>query len=89
MGQVIELDRWRRRGQPVPTSADAGLPSRQASPSALADLFLLPSIVLALWRSYAAACAGWWLAPMGLVVRPAKASASAAARPRARLSTTS
>jgi hypothetical protein len=87
MGQIIELDQWRRRGRPAPAGADTGPLSWEFFPSTLVDAFVLPSI--ALWHSYVAACACWWLAPMGLVVRPAESSGSASARPRERVISTS
>jgi hypothetical protein len=83
MGQIIELDRWRHRGRPGPAGADADPLGWPAFPSTLVDAVVLPSI--ALWRSYVAACACWWLAPMGLVVRPAETSEGASARPGERL----
>ena len=83
MGQIIELDQWRRRGRPVPAGADADPLGWQAFPSILVDAFVLPSI--ALWHSYVAACACWWLAPMGLVAKPAETSNGASARPGGRL----
>lgn len=77
MGQIIELDQWRRRAQPAPASTD---PLRwQAFPSTLVDAFLLPSITL--WRCYAAACAGWGVSPSSSVLRPAETRGSASVRP--------
>jgi hypothetical protein len=87
MGQVIELDQCRRSGRPVLMGAGTDPLSWQAFPSTLVDAVVLPSI--ALWHSYVAACAGWWLAPMGLVVRPAETSKGAPARPGERLISTS
>jgi hypothetical protein len=83
MGQIIELDPWRRRGRPAPAGADAAPLSWPAFPSTLVDAFVLPSI--ALWHSYVAACACWWLVPMGLVLGPAETSKGASARPGERL----
>ena len=71
MGQVIDFDAGQRRGWPsVVAVADADPPGWPAYPPALFEAFVLPS--LALWRGYVAACAGWWLAPLGLAIGAAE-----------------
>jgi hypothetical protein len=87
MGQIIHINQWRyRHVQPAgPASADDGLPSWQAFPLTLVDPFFLAS--LALWRACIAANAGWWLAPLGVVIRPIETSRFI--RPSERLSSKS
>ena len=81
MGQVIDLDAWRPRSA-VGTRADAGVTGWLAPPSLLVGAVVLPSLTL--WRCYVAACAGWWLAPLGLAVGPAEARGDGPSPPRAR-----
>jgi hypothetical protein len=82
MGQVIELDQWRRRSGPPIAAANTGkgLASWQAFPPTLVDPFFLASI--ALWRSSAMAYADWWLASLAALIRPIETSQSARTRER-------
>lgn len=66
MGQIIQLEQWRRKqAQPAPAAPASGWPNL---PAAYIETVVLPSV--AMWRTLMASCACWWLAPMGLEVRP-------------------
>ena len=80
MGQVIDLDAWRPRSA-VGTRADADATGWLALPSLLVGAVVLPSLTL--WRCHVAACAGWWLAPLGLAVGPAEVRGDGPSPPRA------
>jgi hypothetical protein len=67
MGQIIELEQWRRK-QPQPAAATPERVVWPNLPAAYVETVVLPS--MAMWRSLAASCACWWLAPLGLEVRP-------------------
>ncbi|MEK0083170.1 hypothetical protein [Benzoatithermus flavus] len=67
MGQIIEFEQWRRKKPQVAPAIPepSGWPSL---PAAYVDSVFLPTV--AMWRSFVASCATWWLAPIGLEVRP-------------------
>jgi hypothetical protein len=71
MGQVIDLDQ-RRRERAVRTISSSGATSGWHAPTTYVDNVMLPSI--ALWRTMMASWACWWLAPVGLEIRPIEAS---------------
>jgi hypothetical protein len=83
MGQVIDLEQ--RRQSRRPESADRGVPPaagwHAVQAAAYLDAVVLPSI--ALCRSLAATWACFWLAPLGLEVRPVETGRSPAAPERA------
>lgn len=76
MGQVIDLEQRRRSRRPEPAgiggSPIAGWHAAQAA--VYVDTVLLPSVTL--WRSLAATWACFWLAPLGLEVRPVETDRS-------------
>ena len=82
MGQIIDIDQWRRRAVPPIAAANAGkgLASWQAFPPTLVNPFFLASMVL--WRSSATAYADWWLASLAALIRPMETSQSARTRER-------
>jgi hypothetical protein len=82
MGQIIDIDQWRRRAGPPIAAAPAGkgLASWQAFPPTLVDPFVLASMVL--WRSSATAYADWWLASLAALIKPMETSQSARTRER-------
>jgi hypothetical protein len=70
MGQIINLDQWRREHaarSTVSSSTASGL----HAPVTYVDNVMLPSITL--WRAMMATWACWWLAPVGLEIRPIEA----------------
>ena len=68
MGQIINLDQWRREHAARTTSSAA---SGLHAPATCFDNVMLPSITL--WRAMMATWACWWLAPVGLEIRPIQA----------------
>jgi hypothetical protein len=70
MAQVIDLEQRRQSKRPEPAglggSPVAGWHVAQAA--AYVDAVVLPSVTF--WRSMAATWACFWLAPLGLEVRP-------------------
>jgi hypothetical protein len=83
MGQVIDLEQRRQSRRPDPRDLDvppaAGWHAAQAA--AYVDAVVLPSVTL--WRSLAATWACFWLAPLGLEVRPVETGRLPAAPERA------
>jgi hypothetical protein len=77
MGQIIDIDPWRRRAVPPLAAAPAGkgLASWQAFPPTLVDPFFLASMVL--WRSSTLAYTSWWLASLAALIRPMETRQSA------------
>ena len=82
MGQVIDLEQRRQSRRPEPS--DLGVPPAAGwhaiQAAACLDAVVLP---VALWRSLAATWACFWLAPLGLEVRPVERGRSPAAPERA------
>jgi hypothetical protein len=83
MGQVIDLEQRRRSRRPEPAglggSPVAGWHAAQTA--AYLDAVVLPSVTL--WRSLAATWACFWLAPLGLEVRPVGTGRSSTEQERA------
>jgi hypothetical protein len=69
MGQIINLDQWRR--EHAARTTNGGAASGLRAPAAYVDNVMLPSITL--WRAMMATWACWWLAPVGLEIRPIQA----------------
>jgi hypothetical protein len=82
MGQIIDIDQWRRRAVPPIAVANSGksLANWQGFQPPLIDPFFLASIDL--WCSSAMACAGWWLTSLGALISPIETSQSAQTRER-------
>jgi hypothetical protein len=68
MGQIIELEQWRQRKQPLPSGSRREPAGWHDLSSAYVDSVFLPTV--ALWRAVMASYACWWLAPIGLEVKP-------------------
>ena len=69
MGHIIYLDDWRKRAQAAPTRTTLDIANCwQMLPVTYVESVLMPSITL--WRTIMASYACWWLAPVGLEVRP-------------------
>ena len=68
MGKVIDIEQRRRSARARTAAAAAGKADLPVMPYAMAQAVLLPTA--AFWRIWLATWSSFWLAPIGLEMRP-------------------
>lgn len=77
MGKVIDIEERRRTARTRATASAAGMADLPALPFAVAQAVVLPTA--AFWRIWLATWSSFWLAPIGLEMRPIDPSGPPAA----------
>lgn len=68
MGKVIDIEQRRRAARAQPAVTGAGMVGLQEVPFAMTEAVLRPSAVF--WQIWFSTWSSFWLAPMGLEMRP-------------------
>ncbi|MFZ1428287.1 MAG: hypothetical protein WAS21_16115 [Geminicoccaceae bacterium] len=77
MGKVIDIEQRRRTAKARPTAPGSATADLQAMPLVFTQAVLLPSATF--WRLWFATWSSFWLAPIGLEMRPIDPSSPPAA----------